>query len=74
MKREKVISVAVTEDEYKEIMKRMGDSISQLGANITLSTFIRDHFIIPQLNGSPPEIPAEKTEDSISKSFEDIEF
>ena len=74
MKREKVISVAVTEDEYKEIMKQMGDSISQRGSNITLSTFIREHFIKPQLNGSPPEKPAQETQDSISKGFDDIEF
>ena len=74
MKREKVASVALTDEEYGELMKRMADSIHQTGNHVTVSSFIREYVIKPYLNGSPSEEAPEETKDSISKGFDDINF
>ena len=74
MKREKIVSMALTDEEYGLIVKGMAEAMVKTGNSITISTFMRDYIIKPWANGSQPEVPAEKPKDSISKEFDDINF
>lgn len=66
MKREKVLSVAITSEEHEEIMKKLSEVIVNEGKAYSMSDFLRQHFILPILNGQAPKetpsvtIPSEK--------------
>ena len=74
MKLDKVVSSALTEEEFEALKKKMIEAIHKTGTIVSVSSFIRENVIKPYLNGSTPETPTEEAEDSISKSFDDIEF
>ena len=78
MKREKLISIMVTEDEKQEIVKKMIEKQSEVGKRMTLSSYIREFCIVPVLNSnsSPPqeteiEEPSKETE---KNRWDDITF
>jgi hypothetical protein len=58
MKREKTVSITITEDESKAILLKMQEKERELGKRISISAFLREYAIAPLLNGdgsSPPQ-------------------
>ena len=74
MKLDKVVSSALTEEEFEALKEKMIEAIRQTGNIVSVSAFIREHVIKPYLNGSQPEPPTKDARDSISKEFDDINF
>lgn len=79
MKREKTLSMTVTEDESVVIYQKIREKEDELGKRITLSVFLREYLLKPYLNGnsSPPqetEIVKPKKEEGSNFDFEDINF
>lgn len=78
MKREKTMSMTVTEDESVAIYQKMLEKEHELGKRMTLSAFLREYVLRPYLNGdgSPPQetqIEKPKKEEP-SFDFDDISF
>ena len=75
MKLEKVLSVAVTEDEYNIILQKLSEAIVKDGKAYSMSKFLREKYVLPFINGSAPqETPKEaipKNEDLIVTNPED---
>ena len=78
MKREKLVSVLITEDEKEELMKKVAEKMAETGKLVTISSYIRAFCIRPVLNGnsSPPqeteiEEPPNETEKNL---WDDISF
>ena len=87
MKREIVVSMAITEDEMKELTLRLRSKEDELGKRLTMSTFLREFPLKVYLNGnsSPPqETQIEEPKITFSEpapgpdpdafDFDDIEF
>jgi hypothetical protein len=55
MKLEKVLSVAVTEEEYNIILKKLSEAIVKDGKAYSMSKFLRANMISPFINGSAPQ-------------------
>lgn len=64
MKRDKVLSMAVTSEEQQALLNLLRSKESKLGKRLTVSDFLRD-LLHPYLNGSPSqETPQETTKDN----------
>jgi len=77
MKREKLVSVMLTEDEKQELMKKIGEKQIETGKAVTLSSYIREFCIKPVLNGnsSPPQDTVIETEPvKPNNRWDDISF
>jgi len=88
MKREVIVSMAITEEEMKELTLRLRLKEDELGKRITTSAFLRECLLKEYLNGngSPPqETPIEEPPkitfsepkpgpDPSAFDFDDIEF
>ena len=77
MKREKLVSVVLTEDEKAGIMKKMAEKQIETGKRMTISSFIREFCIKPALNGncSPPQETVIETEPEKPKNkWDDVDF
>jgi hypothetical protein len=62
MKREKVVSIAVTIEEYNVLLKKMTDIMISESKVYRMSEFLRDHLLLPYLRGllygaAPQETP-----------------
>lgn len=55
MKLDRVLSVAVTEDEYNIILKKLTDVVLRDGKAISMSKFLRANMILPLINGAAPQ-------------------
>ena len=55
MKLDRVLSVAVTEDEYNIILKKLTDVVLRDGKAISMSKFLRASIIVPFINGAAPQ-------------------
>jgi hypothetical protein len=55
MKREKVVSIAVTIEEYNVLLKKMTDIMISESKVYRMSEFLREHLLLPYLNGSAPQ-------------------
>ena len=74
MKVEAVISVGITKEEKQGLIEKMAETMVASGEPLTFSSFIRQHIILPYLNGSPTEKPTEEPEKANGPNFEDINF
>ncbi len=78
MKREKILHMAVTEDEYKELILLMNTKMVDDGKHHTLSSYLREFLLKPHLNGgcSPSEETIEdiKPEEPKKGVWDDIHF
>ena len=55
MKREKVLSVAITVEEYDLVLKKMAEAMVNESKVYRMSEFLHDHAILPLINGSAPQ-------------------
>ena len=55
MKREKVVSIAVTIEEYNLLLKKMTDIMISESKVYRMSEFLREHLLLPYLNGAAPQ-------------------
>jgi hypothetical protein len=55
MKREKVVSIAVTIEEYNVLLKKMTDIMISESKVYRMSEFLREHLLLPYLNGAAPQ-------------------
>jgi len=59
MKREKILHMAVTEDEYKELILLMNTKMADDEKRYTISTYLREFMFKPHINGNSS--PSEET-------------
>jgi len=55
MKREKVLSVAITNEEYELVLKKMAEAMVNDSKVYRMSEFLHDHAILPLINGQAPK-------------------
>ena len=79
MKREKIVHIAITEDEMAGILGKISEKENKDGKRYTVSTFLREYVLRPYLNGIQ-ETPQETEQDTpqekspIENSFDEINF
>ena len=66
MKREKTVSMTITEDEDRVLIEMIQAKERELGKRLTLSSFLREHVLKPFLNGNclPPQETVIETPDN----------
>jgi hypothetical protein len=79
MKREKTVSMTITEAQQRALFTKMMEKERELGERISVSTFLREHLLKPYLNGSgspPQETPQEITPEQPKEEnrWDDIKF
>ena len=82
MKREKLVSVTLTLEEWKELRKKMRQAEDEEDKWYTVSSYIRSKLVLPHLNGdSPPSVQESEQEnvcnsllDTFEKQSKEFEF
>lgn len=85
MKRDKILHFAVTEDEARRILEKLGEKITRGGKLYTMSSFLRDTILGAITNGDcspsqePENPPSQEIEPNEEKPrekgpWDDIQF
>ena len=79
MKREKIVHIAITEDEMAGILGKISEKENEDGKRYTVSTFLREYVLRPYLNGiyEPPQVtPQETVQDTppLKDPYDEINF
>jgi hypothetical protein len=76
MKREKIVQIAITEDEMKGIILRLRTKEDEDGQRYTVSSYLREFCIRPHINGTgePPQETKIETIPKEKGAWDDIDF
>ena len=59
-KRTNVLAMTVTDDELKEINRRIRAEEDKTGKRVSVSAYMRKYMMEPHLNGNAPSVPDSK--------------